>query len=100
MKHLFLVFAFLFWSLTVARAAETSHPTMADMETWKQSLIAQYEKAIYLDEKSQPITEHEFFTRVVNEKRGHTITTVRGSHKLITLRLLSDAELGWTPIQK
>ena len=46
------------------------------------------------------ITEHEFFVRIVNEKRGHSITTVRGSNKLITLRLLSDVELGWTPIPK
>jgi hypothetical protein len=100
MKRIFLFFAFLFCSLTAARAAETSHPTMVDMETWKQNLIAKYEKAIYLDEKSEPITEHEFFMRVVNEKRGHTLTTVQGSNKLITLRLLSDAELGWRPTQK
>lgn len=96
MKPLFLLAAFLLLSPAMARAADTSRPTMDDMETWKRAVIAKYEKAVYLDEKSLPITEHAFFLRVVNERRGHTITTTRGSNQLITLRLLSDAELGWT----
>lgn len=100
MKQLFLIFAFICCSMPMARAADTSPPSMGDMEKWKHDVITPYGKAIYLDEKSAPITEREFFTRVVNEKRGHTITTVDSSRQLITLRLLSDAELGWTPIQK
>ena len=65
---------------------------MQDMVKWKSDALSKYDEIIYLDYDSKPISEHDFFARVVTEKRGFNLQTNSETPKRITIRLLNDIE--------
>lgn len=85
------------FSLSNAHARDVTHPTQHDLEVWKHDVIHKYDRAIYLDEHGNLISEQDFFRKVRNEMRSHEITTTVGSTKMITLRLLPRVYPMFTP---
>jgi hypothetical protein len=93
-KFLGLFFAVVL--LGPAKAMEavpaTTSPTMQDMVKWKSDVLSKYDEIIYLDSDAKPISENDFFARVVAEKRGFNMRTNPETPKRITIRLLNDVE--------
>lgn len=81
----------LMLGLPAVQATGAGSPTEHDMAVWKHDVIDKYDKALYFDERGNGISEQAFF-RAVESGRSHTIQSVEGSTKQITLRLLGSAD--------
>jgi hypothetical protein len=66
--------------------------TMENMLKWKVSFLAKYEKVTYLSEDQQPLTESNFFHRVVDEQKGFKFNVDSAASKQIVIRILNNDE--------
>lgn len=65
---------------------------MPDMVTWKSDFLSKYDDITFLDPASKKLSEHDFFSRIVSEKRGFKMDVEPATPKRIVIRLFSDAE--------
>lgn len=65
---------------------------MQDMVKWKSDVLSKYDEIIYSDADSRPVSESDFFARVIAEKRGFNMRTNSETPGRNTIRLLNDVE--------